>query len=266
MSSKSSPASQSLAGKIVLVTGSTRHLGYGLARSFLLDGAKVYINSASPENTLRAVTALHNEGLSLATPGVADVSDATSVEALFNKIAEQDGRIDLLVNNACHLGLGDNFLENSVEFWDAVMEVNARGYFLCSQQAARMMKSQGGGVIVHMSSNTAQQAIRGRSAYIASKGAIDALTRAMAVDLAPSRIRVNALALGYVHTSRWEELSGSEIERRRRNIPLGREIDSSDVAAVVRCLAGDGGRLFTGEVITLDGGACAQLLPLDCEV
>ena len=255
-----------LEGKVVLVTGSTRHLGYGIARSLLRDGAKVYINSPSPENVARALEELHGEGLSLATDGTADVSDAAAVAALFEKINREDGRIDLLVNNACHLGVGDDFLENSVEFWDTVMGVNARGYFLCSQQAARMMKVGGGGTIVHMSSNTSLRAIRGRSAYIASKGAINALTRAMAVDLAPHGIRVTAIALGYVHTTRWDELSDDDTARRRLNIPLGQEIEAGDVVGLVRLLAGEGGRLLTGDVITLDGGVCAQLLPKDCEV
>jgi len=260
------PASRPLEGKVVLVTGSTRHLGFGIARALLRDGAKVYINSPSVENVARAVEELHGEGLPLATGGTADVSDTASVAALFEKIRLEDSRIDLLVNNACHLGLGDDFLENSAEFWDTVMGVNARGYFLCSQQAARMMKAAGGGTIVHMSSNTSLRAIRRRSAYIASKGAINALTRAMAVDLAPHHIRVNAVALGYVHTTRWDELSEADTSRRRLNIPLGHEIEAEDVASLIRLLSGEGGRLLSGEVITLDGGTCAQLLPPDCEV
>jgi len=249
-------------GKTVLVTGSSRHTGMGIARAFLKSGARVGINSPNPENVAKAIQELKAEGLENTVDAAANIADEAQVEAMFERI----GAVDLLVNNACHLGVGHGVLDTSAAFWDEVMGVNARGYFLCSKAAALRMRERGGGCIVNISSTCSMRILRNRAAYCASKGAVDALTRCMAVELIPYNIRVNAIALGYVHTSRWEGISDNDATRRRANIPSGREVDYDEVAATIMFLASPGAKNIVGDVITLDGGVDAQLLPKDCEV
>ena len=250
-------------GKTVLVTGSSRHTGMGIARAFLKAGARVGINSPSPENVARAIQELKAEGLGNTVDATADIADEAQVEAMFGRVGDD---LSLLVNNACHLGVGHSVLDMPAAFWDEVMGVNARGYFLCSRAAALRMRPNGGGCIVNISSTCSMRALRNRAAYCASKGAVDALTRCMAIELIQYNIRVNAIALGYVHTTRWDGISDADAVRRRANIPSGREIDYDDVAATIMFLAGPGGKSLVGDVITLDGGCAAQLYPKHCEV
>lgn len=250
------------AGKTVLVTGSSRHTGLGIARVLLKAGARVGINSPTAENVARAMKELKNEGLDNTVDATANVADEAQVEALF----EQLGDVDLLVNNACHLGVGHSFLDTPAAFWDEVMGVNARGYFLCSRAAALGMRRKGGGCIVNISSTCATRALRNRAAYCASKGAVDALTRCMAIELSPCNIRVNAIALGYVHTTRWDSITDATAVRRRANIPSGHEVTAEEVADLIMFLAGPGGGNIVGDIITLDGGGAAQLYSKDCEI
>ena len=253
-------------GKTVLVTGSSRHTGLGIAKAFLNAGAKVGINSGNPENVAKALEELEKEGFRNAFAAVGDISKKDDVVAMIKKIVDAAGRLDVLVNNACHLGVGYDFMSTPVEFWDDVMGVNARGTFLCSQSAAKEMMKIGDGAIINISSTCAVRALRKRSVYCASKGAVDSLTKAMAIELAPEKIRVNAIALGYMRTSRWETLAESVTERRRLNVPLGRASDYEDVGQLALFLASPGAGNITGEIFDLDGGAGAQLYPVDCEI
>ena len=248
--------------KTVLVTGSSRHTGMGIARAVLKAGARVGINSPSAENVSKAIEDLNGEGLANTVDATANIADEAQVEAMFERI----GRVDLLVNNACHLGVGHSVLETPAAFWDEVMGVNARGYFLCSKAAALRMREHGGGCIVNISSTCSTRVLRNRAAYCASKGAVDALTRCMAVELIPYDIRVNAIALGYVHTTRWDAISDKDAARRRTNIPSGREVDYDELAATIMFLASPGAKNIVGEILILDGGCTAQLFPKDCEV
>jgi len=253
-------------GKRVLVTGSTRNLGKGIAAAFAREGARVAINGTSTE----AVAAVARE-LGEATgadllelPG--DISSESEVEAMFVRIRSAWDGIDILVNNACLQGLGYRFLDTPVDFWNSVMSVNLRGTFLCARAAGRMMREQGGGAIVNVGSNVAKRAIRNRTAYVASKGGIDALTRAMALDLAPYGIRVNTLAPGYSRTGRWDGLEESEVAERRRLTPLGIECDEEDIAQGALYLASNRAKKVTGTCLEIDSGAGAQLVPEDCEL
>lgn len=252
--------------KTVIVTGSSRHTGLGIAKTFLKDGASVGINSGNPENVAKALEELKAEGFKNAFAAIGDISKEADVKTMMKKTIEVTGRIDVLINNACHLGVGFDFMSTTAEFWDEVMGVNARGVFLCSKYAAAEMMKLGAGAIVNISSTCAVRALRKRSAYCASKGAVDSLTKAMAVEFAPHNIRVNAIALGYMRTSRWETLDASVAERRRLNLPLGREADYEDAGQLAMFLSSEKAKSITGEIFTLDGGADAQLYPVDCEI
>ncbi|OGV35406.1 MAG: hypothetical protein A2020_06650 [Lentisphaerae bacterium GWF2_45_14] len=253
-------------GKTVLVTGSSRHTGLGIAKTFLKAGATVGINSGNAENVKKAIEELKREDFENAFAVIGDISKEDNVAAMIKKTIERSGRLDVLVNNACHLGVGHDFMSTTAEFWDEVMGVNARGVFLCSRYAAAEMIKLGGGAIVNISSTCAVRALRNRSAYCASKGAVDSLTKAMAIELAPNNIRINAIALGYMRTSRWETLSEDVAERRRLNIPLGKESDYEDAGQLALFLSSSAAGNITGEIFDLDGGAGAQLYPVDCEI
>jgi NAD(P)-dependent dehydrogenase (short-subunit alcohol dehydrogenase family) len=185
---------------------------------------------------------------------------------MFTRIKEEFGRIDILVNNAAHLGEAGKFEDVSPDFFLDVLKVNLLGTFQVAQQAVKMMlKQTSKGIIINIGSNVSTQSIHDRTAYVTSKGGIDALTRSMAIDLAPKGIRVNMVAPGYVYSNRWDTLSEEVINRRHANIPLGKEATGKDIAEAVAFLASDSAKNICGERLVLDGGCAAQLLPSDVD-
>jgi len=247
--------------KRVLVTGSSRNTGVGIARQFATEGAIVVVNGTQPDNVANAAREIRALGGQV-VEAVADLSTLEGVTGLFELIDRELSGLDVLVNNAVHLGIGPNFVEVEDELMMAVLTVNVMGYYRCGQAAARRMIAQGtGGAIVNVSSNTADRPVRHRTAYCASKGAIDSLTRAMAIDLAKHGIRVNTVAPGYIWTERWLHLSEADQTRRRTNIPLGEPATADDVAAAVLFLASAEAGNVTGARLVVDGGVLSQLTP-----
>ena len=150
--------------------------------------------------------------------------------------------------------------------FDSVLAVNLRAVFLTSQHAVKIMMTHGGGAIVNLSSNTAHRAIRGRSDYITAKGGVEAMSRAMALELGGHHIRVNVVSPGYIHTNRWDTLPAQHVKRRRDNLPLGKEATTDDIAEAVYYMASPQSRAITGTILTVDAGASIQLVPTECEV
>ncbi len=253
--------------KVILVTGAVRNTGLAIAREFLREGAVVWVNGRREDAVRDAVAALETDGLpGRAMAAVADVSTLEAVRALFRQIEEAGTGLDVLVNNAVDQGIGGPFGEVDDALLETVFRTNVFGYFRCGQEAVRLMRAQGrGGCIVNVSSNVSTRAIRNRSAYVASKGAIDALTRAMAVDLAPHNIRVNTVAPGYIRTDRWDTIGEAVAERRHRNIPLGREALGRDIAQAVLFFASERSGNATGARLVVDGGCSAQHMPADVD-
>lgn len=247
-----------LEGKTALVTGSTRNTGFGIARVLARYGAHVFVNGRTEEAVGRAIERLEGETPGAFSAAVGDIAGTDGVERIFEAVASGGGRLDILVNNACHLGVGPSALETSVEFFDDVFRVNVRGSFLCSQHAARLMGA--GGAIVNIGSAVAGRAIRNRLAYVASKGAIEAMTRALALELAPA-IRVNCVLPGFINTERWDELSDEIASLRRSIVPLGKEATARDVGEAVAFLASDRAANATGTTLTLCGGMDVQFVP-----
>ncbi|MDC6386152.1 SDR family oxidoreductase [Flagellimonas taeanensis] len=253
--------------KVVLVTGATKNTGVGIAAFFIKEGAKVCINGHSPKSLERGADELRAMGLEGFDQFAADISKEEQVSAMFDYIKVTFGRLDILINNAAQQGLGSTFDSMTSDDFLKVIMVNVFGTFQVSQQAAQLMERQEGkGVIINLGSNVSTRAIHNRTAYVTSKGAIDALTRSMAIDLAGKGIRVNTVAPGYIHTDRWKVLPNAEATRRRMNVPLHQEATMTDISAAVAFLASDEAKNITGERLVVDGGCSAQHLPMDIDV
>ena len=256
-------------GKVVLVTGGNRNTGLDLVERFAREGAKVYMCGSSAASTAKGADALKARGLEGIVAQPCDISDPAQVTALFDTIARESGRLDILVNNAANQGIGHGGpLEMEADrFWD-VLKTNVVGGFRVTQMACNrfFMKQESRGVVVFLSSNTAQRAIRKRTAYCTSKGAINSMVRALALDLAPLGIRVNACAPGYIYTERWTVLDPKLATRRRLNCPLRKEARGADIAGVVAFLASDDAANMTGEIVTCDAGCSCQHMPEDVDV
>lgn len=256
-------------GKNVLVTGSARNTGLGIAKVFGSYGATVFINGQSAERVAQVVETLNRNSSADGERYLAAAADVASEEEVarsFAMIEQQAGGLDVLVNNACHLGLGHRFLDMPIAFFDEVLAVNLRGYALCAQYAARQMVARGGGAIVNIGSNTADRALGDRAAYIASKGGVESLTRAIAVELAEHHIRVNCVVPGYIYTERWDTLPDEIKQRRWKNIPLGKESSPDDIGEAAAFLASAKAGNITGSSLLVSGGIDIQLVPPDCAV
>ena len=246
---------ESLKDKVVLVTGSGSGIGRAIAERFAGQGCHVMINDVNAETAQATATAINETGVGSAMVGLADVSNSDEVAQMFDSLIETHGRIDVLVNNAGIVSPMLHFFEADEAWWRRIIDVNLTGHFLCSHKAARLMAKAGGGAIINMSSGGATQAHRAFTAYDATKGGIEALTRAMSLDLGPYNIRVNALMPGSIDTS------GMDAEQRiyrGENLPLGRIGEAADMTGAAIFLASDDASYITGDVIKVDGGMTAQ--------
>ena len=245
---------ESLQNKIVLVTGSGTGIGRALAERFAGAGCKVVVNDLDADGAAATANTISEAGGS-AIAIAADVSNGEQVAAMFDQVMARYGTIDVLVNNAGLVSPMLHFFEADEAWWRRIIDVNLTGHFLCAHKAARIMAKAGGGVIINMSSGGATKAHRAFTAYDASKGGIEALTRAMALDLGPYNVRVNALMPGSIDTS------GLPIEQRQlrgENVPLGRIGEASDMTGAALFLASDDASYITGDVLRIDGGMLAQ--------
>ncbi len=254
-------------GKIVLVTGGSRNTGLAIVKKFCDEGARVFMCGSTPESTAKGAEILASWGCANIRSIPCDISDLAQVNHLFDVIEKEAGQLDILVNNAAHQGIGKPFLEMSPDYVMEVLGVNVRGGFQVTQQAVKrfFLKQERRGVVVFLSSNTAMRAIRNRTAYCASKGAINSMVRSIALDLGPLGIRVNACAPGYIYTERWDSLSETTKQRRRLNCPLRHEATGMDIANVVAFLASDDSGNMTGEIVTCDAGCSCQHMPEDVD-
>jgi NAD(P)-dependent dehydrogenase (short-subunit alcohol dehydrogenase family) len=246
--------SKRLQDKVVIVTGAAGGIGRALAERFGAEGAHVVVNdvnAAGAETAAQAIVAAGGSALAVA----ADVSKASQVDRLFEKTIERFGTLDVLVNNASLVNTQRHFLEADTAWWNRIIAVNLTSAFLCSLQAAQIMARKRSGVIINMSSGGASRAHRGNAAYDAAKGGIEALTRAMALDLGPYGVRVNGLVPGSIDS---RGMNPETKQSRGENIPLGRVGEVDEMAGPALFLASDDARYVTGHLLFVDGGMLVQ--------
>lgn len=245
-------------GKSALVTGGSRGLGLAIAAALAEKGARVAICGRKQENLDAAVRELEAKGLK-ALARQAHMGKAEQVDALFEEIRESFGRLDILVNN-----VGMNLPTPSVAdldegLWDKILEGNLKSAFLASRRAVPLMKGQGGGRIVNISSIAARKAAPGMGVYCVAKAGLEMLTRVLAKELASDRISVNAVAPGMIRTGFSKPFWGNEalLADLTAAIPMGRIAETEDVVGAVLFLCSSWAEYITGEVVNVDGGAMA---------
>jgi 3-oxoacyl-[acyl-carrier protein] reductase len=245
---------QTLAEKVTIVTGAASGIGRAIAERFGAEGARVVVNDVSAPGAEAVAQTIESAG-GLALAAAADVSNAAQVSALFDQALARFGTVDVLVNNAGLTNTERHFLEADEDWWNRIIAVNLSGAFLCAQHAAKIMARKGSGVIINMSSGGASRAHRGNAAYDAAKGGIEALTRAMALDLGPYGVRVNGLVPGSIDSRGMD----ADIKRARgETIPLGRVGEIEELAGPAVFLASDDARYITGHLLIVDGGLLVQ--------
>lgn len=246
----------SLSGKTAIVTGAGRGgrgIGGGIALALAQAGADVLItartNRADAEAVADAVRAAGRNGIAAAC----DVADAASVDSLFARAQEAFGRVDILVNNA---GITRDalLLRMGEADWDAVLDANLKGTFLCTRAAAKLMIKQRAGRIINITSIMGQIGNPGQANYSASKAGIIGFTRTVARELGSRGITVNAVAPGFIETQMTEALKEEQRAAVLAKVPLGRLGTPEDVGGVVAFLASDAASYITGQVLTVDGG------------
>ncbi|MCM3767019.1 SDR family NAD(P)-dependent oxidoreductase [Neobacillus niacini] len=247
-----------LNGKVALVTGGSKGIGYGMAQALGHYGAKLIISSRGTEEGEWAVSQLKKEEIDAAYIPC-DVTKKDQVEALVNQIVEQYGSLDILVNNA-GMNIRKPLPEVEESDWDTVLGVNLKGIFLVGQSVAKQMVKQNYGKIINISSILGSIGMPFQSSYAASKGGINQLTKVWAEELAPYNITVNAIGPGYISTPMTKEwLSDPERSAKIINSTMIKRIgETSDLVGPVVFFASDTSKYVTGQVLNVDGGWTAR--------
>lgn len=249
-----------LKGRICLVTGGGSGIGRATCDVFAREGA---VLSIADKNAAAAQATAEQCGGADALVVEVDMGRPADVRRMVAQTVERFGRIDVLVNNAGY-GFAGSVVDTAEEDWEALMAVNVTGVFVACRSTIPVMARQGGGVIVNVASVVASVGIANRAAYCASKGAVAALTRAMAIDHVGENIRVNAIAPGTIHSAYFDEILARSddpdallkgLEDRQAMKRLGRP---AEIADGILYLASDESSFCTGTILTVDGGMTAS--------
>ena len=252
--------------KAVLITGGTAGTGYATAEKFAKSGYAVMITSRSQERAQEAADKIAKKYGVVAKGFGLDIRDEARVKEIFAQIDSMDCFVETVILNSANMGFGTDpavgmdFFTVSVEEFQEVFETNLVWNFMIVRQAALRMKKHGKGTVVFISSNTAYRAIPNRSAYCASKGGINAMAKAFAVDLGPYGIRCNVVLPGTIKTERWVKMGNKQIVNGTLT-PIGDISDFEDIANAAYYLGTDLSKNVTGTELIVDGGMSCQLYP-----
>lgn len=252
--------------RAVFVTGGTVGSGLAIARRFAREGYDVFVTSRDGDRAASAAAAMAAEFGVFARGFALDIRDEGRVIEIFNEIDRLDRFVETVVLNSADMGFGTDpakgmdFFTVPVAEFQRVFETNLVWNFTIVRQAAIRMRAQHKGAIVFISSNTAYRAIPNRSAYSASKGGINAMSRAFAIDLGPYGIRSNVVLPGTIKTARWVQMGSRQIVNGTLT-PIGDISDFDDIANAAWYLGSDESKNVTGTELTVDGGMSAQLYP-----
>ncbi len=242
---------QNLRDRVAIVTGASRGIGKATALSLATEGAKVVVNYArssdAAEEVVKEITSAGGEAIALQ----ADVSQAKEADSLIRQTLDKFNRIDVLVNNA-GITRDTLLLRMKPEDWQAVIDLNLTGVFLCTKAVSKIMLKQRSGRIINITSVTGQMGNPGQANYSAAKAGVIGFTKTVAKELASRGVTVNAVAPGFIATDMTKEIKSEEIIKF---IPLGRYGKPEEVAGMIRFLAADPAAIYiTGQVFNVDGG------------
>lgn len=241
----------SLQGKVAVVTGGARGIGRAISLRLAREGAAVAVWDLRPDGANETVAEIRQAG-GQAIACVGDAADATGVARCAAETRAAFGPIRILVNNAGIVGF-DRFLTISEEAWDRMMRVNMKGPFLCTKEIVPDMLAAGWGRIINISSSSAQTGASSMSHYVASKGGVIGLTKALAIEFAPTGITVNNVPPGFVDTPMLRE-SPVNIDNYAQGMPMKRPGCPEDIAAAVAYLASEDANYVTGQTLSVNGG------------
>lgn len=242
-----------LKGKVAVVTGGTRGIGLAIVKKFLDNGASVALTGSRQETVDKALSQLgaYGDRVMGLCP---DLCDPSAVAAAFAEVKEKFGSLDILANNA-GISARESIYDYDPEAFSKIMDLNLKAVFVCSQAAARIMKEEGGGVIINTSSMVSIYGQPAGCGYPATKFAVNGLTKSLARELAKDQIRVNAVAPGVTRTDMVAALPEEMVQRISSTIPLGRVGEPEEVADAFLFLASDMASYVTGEILSVDGAA-----------
>ncbi|MDR0267558.1 glucose 1-dehydrogenase [Paenibacillus sp.] len=240
---------------VVVVTGAAQGIGYGVAKAFAAKGALLVMADLNADQGDAATAAIRNDGgQAIFVP--CDVRKEEEIKQLMKTAEDKYGKIDVLINNA-GVSRWKSPYDLTVGEWDDVLNTNARSCFLATREAAKYMKKHGGaGAVVNIASTRALMSEPNSEAYAASKGAIVALTHAMAVSLGPDGVRVNCISPGWIETQDYESLKQADHEQH----PAGRVGKPDDIAKACLYLADPGNSFVTGTNLVIDGGMTRKMI------
>ena len=242
-----------LKGKTAIVTGGTRGIGLAIVKKYLENGANVALAGSRKESVDKALQQL--SGYEGRVIGIwPDLCDPEAVAKAFAEVKERFGKVDILANNA-GISSRTSLYDYTLDEFSKIMDLNVKAVFVCSQAAARIMKEQGGGVIINTSSMVGEYGQPSGCGYPTSKFAVNGLTRSLARELAKDQIRVNAVSPGVTRTDMVAALPQELVDTISAGIPLGRVGEPVDIANAYLYLASDSASYVTGVILRVDGAA-----------